>query len=51
MRNQKHSDPLFAMPKERRVMPYVILLVILLVFTGLFIYNINININDSIFRT
>ena len=48
MRNQKHSDPLFAAPKERRVAPYVILLVILLVFTGLFIYNMLLNSHVSV---
>ncbi len=48
MRNQKHTDPLFAMPKERRVMPYVILLILLLVFTGLFIYNMLLNSHVSV---
>ena len=48
MPKKKSSDPLFAMPKKRHVMPYVVLLVIVLIFSVIFIYNMLLNTHVAV---
>ena len=48
MPKKKSSDPLVAMPKKRRVMPYVVLLVFVLIFSGIFIYNMLLNTHVAV---
>ncbi len=48
MQKKKRKDLLFAMPKERHVMPYVVLLVLILIITVVFIYNMLLNTHVAV---